>query len=104
MDAKEFLEYQYGIILTEEKALIHPSMLIKALEEYAAYKIKNPLQTKRPNQKFSIGDNVKILSTENQLPTKITKIEWDGLNYVWQYYYLDGDAEWFENEEVIEKI
>ncbi len=38
MDAKEFLEHQYGIILTEEKALIHPQMLIKAMEEYAATK------------------------------------------------------------------
>lgn len=36
MTAIEFLEYQYGITLTEEKALIHPQMLLKAMEEYAS--------------------------------------------------------------------
>ena len=35
MSAEEFLEYQYGITLGEEKMLIHPVMLVKAMEEYA---------------------------------------------------------------------
>ena len=39
--AKEFLEYEYGITLTEEKALIHPQMLIKAMDEYAQMVVKN---------------------------------------------------------------
>lgn len=36
---KEFLKYEYGIELGEEKALIHPLMLVKAMEEYAMYAI-----------------------------------------------------------------
>ena len=46
MDPKEFLEYQYGIALTEEKAIIHPAMLVKAMKEYAEYCLKN---TPRPH-------------------------------------------------------
>ena len=41
MNAKSFLNYQYGITLLKEKALIHPEMLLKAMEEYAEYRVKN---------------------------------------------------------------
>lgn len=37
MTAQEFLENEYGIIIKNEKALIHSQMLIKAMSEFAKY-------------------------------------------------------------------
>jgi hypothetical protein len=45
MTAKEFLKYEYGIELGEDKALIHPAMLIKAMETYAEHRIDERMPT-----------------------------------------------------------
>jgi hypothetical protein len=45
MTAKEFLKYEYGIELGEDKALIHPAMLIKAMESYAKQAIAERMPT-----------------------------------------------------------
>lgn len=37
MTPKEFLEFQYGIDLTDEKKLIHPVFLTTLMEEYAKH-------------------------------------------------------------------
>lgn len=31
---KEFLEYNYGIVLTEKSAIINPLLLVEIMEEY----------------------------------------------------------------------
>jgi hypothetical protein len=45
MTAKDFLKHEYGIELGEDKALIHPAMLIKAMETYAEHRIDERMPT-----------------------------------------------------------
>ena len=37
MEAKQFLEYQYGIIPKDEQMLINPLFLVKVMREYAEH-------------------------------------------------------------------
>jgi len=55
MKAKDFLLEQYGITLSNEKAIIHPAMLEKAMNEYAMHQCQELLSNQN-NKPFIIPD------------------------------------------------
>jgi len=56
-------------------------------------------------QKFSTGDNIKVLSGIEPLFTKITRVKWNDKNKTYFYYFLDEEGkEWHEDESTIELV
>lgn len=51
MTAKEFLESQYGITLTDKKAVILPAMLEKAMNEYAMHQCQELLENQKEKKR-----------------------------------------------------
>ena len=65
MKAKEFMEDQYGIILTDEKAIIHPAMLEKAMNEFAVHQCQGLLEIQKPKDESQ--EVIKVVSKEVKL-------------------------------------
>lgn len=96
MKAKEFMEEQYGIILTNEKAIIHPAMLEKAMNEFAVHQCQELLesQKQKPEPKIKLSSLNKCTAyacKENDAIIKIFTLDGkiDEL-----HFKIDGEKAW----------
>ena len=55
-------------------------------------------------QKFKIGQKVRVLSGEHPVEVVIDRIEWDNKNEMWKYYFLFEGEYYFEDDYAIEAI
>jgi len=99
MKAKEFMEDQYGIILTDEKAIIHPAMLEKAMNEFAVHQCQELLesQKQKPDPKTkeiklsSLNRCTAYACKENDAIIKIFTLD-DKIDEL--HFKIDGEKGW----------
>ena len=82
MTAEEFLNYEYGRVLGNDKGLIHPAMLIKAMESYASLKVAEATKEMYPKEFVEWKDKVVTRNTNGRSP-------YYGKYLYWENYYTN---------------